>query len=328
MSTRDTLLASIAHTIGDYRVSEVSQPTSAHVDRWVRQFETDSQMAILREMDRALESTYIPRGEMASFLAKVSHTAEPSGTDAARFWQRANLLDIQLGGSSQQGLLAMFATTLRNEHGLEAASCGSERGPYIYLDDALFTGNRLIRDITQWLSTLSARRATLTIVVYASHQQGKEYAKRMIRLAAAEVEVDLKVTWWCRKSLENRDICIDDADVLRPRSLGDDPSVQAYASGLRRTPILRRSAGVGDNGVFSSPDDRDVLESAFLTAGVRIRSRYPQRMSYLRPLGYSKLESLGFGSLVVTFLNCPNTTPLTLWASDPWYSLFPRRTNR
>jgi hypothetical protein len=328
MSTRDTLLASIAHTIGDYRVSEVSQPTPAHVDRWVRQFEEDSQRAILREMDRALESTYIPRGEMTGFLAQVSHASEPSGADAARFWRRANLLDIQLGGNSQRELLTMFATTLRSEHGLEAASCGSEGGSYVYLDDALFTGNRLIRDVTRWLSALSVRRATLTIVVYASHQQGEEYANRMIERAAVRAGVDLTVTWWRRKSLENRDICVDDADVLRPRSLGDDPSVQAYASGLRHRPILRRSAGVGGAGVFSSPHNRDVLENAFLTAGVRIRSRYPQRMSYLRPLGYSKLDNLGFGSLLVTFLNCPNTAPLTLWASDPWYSLFPRRTNR
>ena len=39
------------------------------------------------------------------------------------------------------------------------------------------------------------------------------------------------------------------------------------------------------------------------------------------------LESLGFGSLVVTFRNCPNNAPLALWAGDPWYPLFPRRTN-
>jgi hypothetical protein len=39
------------------------------------------------------------------------------------------------------------------------------------------------------------------------------------------------------------------------------------------------------------------------------------------------LETLGFGSLIVTFRNCPNNTPLALWAGDPWYPLFPRITN-
>ena len=47
----------------------------------------------------------------------------------------------------------------------------------------------------------------------------------------------------------------------------------------------------------------------------------------IRPLGFSLMKTLGFGSPVVSFNNCPNTAPLALWAGDPWYPLFPRRAN-
>ena len=39
------------------------------------------------------------------------------------------------------------------------------------------------------------------------------------------------------------------------------------------------------------------------------------------------LETLGFGSLIVTYRNCPNNAPLALWVDAPWYPLFPRTTN-
>lgn len=40
-----------------------------------------------------------------------------------------------------------------------------------------------------------------------------------------------------------------------------------------------------------------------------------------------KLVTLGFGSLIVTFSNCPNNAPLAFWVDSPWYPLFPRATN-
>jgi hypothetical protein len=39
------------------------------------------------------------------------------------------------------------------------------------------------------------------------------------------------------------------------------------------------------------------------------------------------LETLGFGSTLVTFRNCPNNCPLAFWAGYPWYPLFQRKTN-
>ena len=57
----------------------------------------------------------------------------------------------------------------------------------------------------------------------------------------------------------------------------------------------------------------------------------------MRPLGFMKLVSLGFGTFFVTYRNIANNCPLVLWWGDPdfpmthpigiWYPLFPRRRN-
>lgn len=66
---------------------------------------------------------------------------------------------------------------------------------------------------------------------------------------------------------------------------------------------------------------------SLLDDGVKIRGMCPHLNKYQRPLGNMILETLGFGSTIVTFRNCPNNAPLAFWAGDPWYPLFPRKTN-
>jgi len=115
--------------------------------------------------------------------------------------------------------------------------------------------------------------------------------------------------------------------VLRPVAIRDDEGVNAYVAGMRFPPNLRTAGHVGGNGIFSSDAGRQLLEEEFLKAGVRIRQMCPHLNQYQRPLGNMILDTLGFGSLIVTFRNCPNNAPLAFWAGDPWYPLFQRTTN-
>ena len=56
--TRAALLQQIATTIADYRQGEIPQPSSAHVEQWVNQFDAAVQLPILQEMDHVLKKTY------------------------------------------------------------------------------------------------------------------------------------------------------------------------------------------------------------------------------------------------------------------------------
>ena len=58
-------------------------------------------------------------------------------------------------------------------------------------------------------------------------------------------------------------------------------------------------------------------ENSYRLAGHRIRGFANDPNPRLKPLGFSPFEP-GFGSLFVTFRNCPNNSPLALWYGDPY----------
>ena len=103
--------------------------------------------------------------------------------------------------------------------------------------------------------------------------------------------------------------------------------MQAYVQAMKYEPTLRQPGNVGGKALFSSDEGKTLLEQEFLKAGARIRQICPNLGATQRPLGHMTLDTLGFGSLIVTFRNCPNNAPLALWVGDPWYPLFPRTTN-
>ena len=103
--------------------------------------------------------------------------------------------------------------------------------------------------------------------------------------------------------------------------------MKQYVEAMTHQPTLRAPGHGGSNSLFSSEEARNLLEQEFLKAGVKIRQECPNLGDTQRPLGHSTLVTLGFGSLLITFRNCPNNAPLALWVGDPWYPLFPRTTN-
>jgi hypothetical protein len=126
-------------------------------------------------------------------------------------------------------------------------------------------------------------------------------------------------------TFEDRKAYMTNSDVLRPTII--PPEAQAYVDSLGAEPILRVPGGKSPLDIFTSDTSRILLEQEFLKAGVIVREQCPYLNSYMRPLGCSLMKTTGFGSMMVTYRNCANNTPLALWAGDPWYPLFPRKTN-
>ncbi|MFN7173694.1 MAG: hypothetical protein ACK4MT_03170 [Thermaurantiacus tibetensis] len=327
MAERDDLLASIAATTADYREGDLAAPTPEHVERWINQFDAAVQLPILREMDHVLKKTYFSRKGTRQFLEGLFQTEKLVGEDPCTFWKGVNLLDIQGGGASQKEMLALFSKVLEKKCGFVAADCGAEPEAFLYLDDAIFTGNRVRRDLEAWIAEQAPAEAKVHVITIALHSGGQYYANGKIKEAAKAAGKNIDLTWWRAIELEDRKAHINASDVLRPVAIPEDEGVKAYVAGMRFPPNLRAAGHVGRNGIFSSDAGRQLLEVEFLKAGVRIRQKCPHLHQYQRPLGNMILDTLGFGSLIVTFRNCPNNAPLALWAGDPWYPLFPRTTN-
>ena len=222
---------------------------------------------------------------------------------------------------------SLFDTLLQKKCGFGTTDCGADPSAFLYLDDAIFTGNRVRRDLETWIANKAPAKSRLHIVTIALHSGSQYYANGKIQEAAKAAGKTVDLTWWRAIELEDRKSNTSNSDVLRPVSIPDDVGVKAYVAAMRYPPNLRTAGGVGQNAIFSSDAGRQLLETEFLKAGVRIREMCPHLNQYQRPLGNMILETLGFGSMVVTFRNCPNNAPLALWAGDPWLPLFARTTN-
>ena len=327
MNKRKKLLESLSETIADYRDGEVSAPTPGHVEKWLDQFDKPVRIPLLKELNHVLKQTYLPKSTVEKFLSNLAVNKKLTGGAPRPYWQSVELLDIQGGGDSQSDMLEMFGEALNSRCDLNLDECSGSSGTFVYLDDGIYTGNRVLRDIRSWIQSEAPDEALLNVIVIALHRGGEYYAKTRLKEAARVAGKTVKIKWWRCVTLEDRRAQTNFSDVLRPTAIPEEQLVHEYVDSLNYSPTLRSLGHLGRKGFFSSEEGRHLLEQEFLKAGVRIRDMCPHLKDYQRPLGNSVLETLGFGSLLVTFRNCPNNAPLALWAGDPWYPLFPRRTN-
>ena len=288
-------------------------------------------MPILSEMDRVLKQTYYSRRKVEQFLGHLLAQDELVGSDARTFWRRANFFRRQGHGKSQQDILGLFDRCLRREWGLSSAECGTPGGPFVYLDDGLFSNDRVFQDLKKWIGETAPPAGLVHIIVLVSHSLGEWGLLRRVKACAREHRKAIEVKIWPSRLVENRKRYCRDSDVLWPIEAPEDPAVRAYQERPTTKEIVWRPPG-GETHVFSSESGRSLLEREFLVAGARLVAKAQNPNPMMRPLGYGRF---GFGSMTVTFRNCPNNAPLALWWGDPtqpswhplhhWYPLLPRK---
>lgn len=321
----------LALTLHDYRSTDLNNMSTEHVLRWVGQFSRGVRLRLLLETNHVLGSTYISCSKTKQFLSTLSSTAQLAGQDPGAYWQNAYVLNIQQGGQSQHELTTLFRQVLLDQFNVKANDTPRAGHPVFYLDDVVFSGNRVRHDIEAWLPHCPLTDITLEIVVIGLHRGGQWYANNQINEAAKRCGKKVTVRWWRCVEFEDRKRYVATADVLRPKALPQDPLATAYEQYLiqqKYPPIYRPATAGRSSQYFASEDGRDFLEEQFLLAGLKVRQMCPRLPEKVRPLGFSALKTFGFGSLIVTYRNCPNTSALALWAGDPWYPLLPRKTNR
>ena len=332
MTERSDLLESIANTIKDYRAGEIAAPTPVHVDRWVKQFEKGVQVPLLREMDHVFKKTYLNKETITGFLNGLVKNKKLAGQNPCVFWGKAHFLQIQQNGHSQKEMLELFDKSLDAQCGIRVKGCGEKNGEYIYLDDAMFSGNRVGNDLAAWIEQHAPLTATAHVVVAAIHTGGEYLVGKRLQKVIADSGKKVKINYWRAVIIENRKYYKNDSEVLWPSEIPEDDQVKQYLAKPHKFPFEPRKPG-GKLGPFSSEEGRQLLERELLMAGVKIRALSEHPKDIIRPLGFSPF-GLGFGSMIVTFRNCPNNTPLALWWGDPeatsgpfhWYPLLPRKT--
>jgi hypothetical protein len=327
----EQICESIVSKIHDYRADEITYPTVAHVQRWICQFPEELQSHIVEELNHVLAKSYISKQDVSSFISGLVKNKKLAGENPLVFWQKANFLSIQRGGSSQKELLELFDKLLTESIGISVDECGSNKGEFVYIDDFVFSGNRVRSDLENWIENYAPSECRVNIIVIAFHRGGQWYASEKLKQKAKKCDKLIDFTWWRVLGIEDRKAYMSRSDVLRPTKLPEDHAVREYVemlSDVGYPPTLRLILNPPYNSqFFSSEQGRQLLEEVFLIAGSEILKMCPNLPERIRPLGYSALKTLGFGSMIVTYRNCPNTCPPASWVGDPWYPLFPRKTN-
>lgn len=331
MNDRYTLLKSVADTISTYRNGALEKPTPEHVGRWLEQFTPENQLPFIREFDHVLKKTFITEANIWQYLNNLVTNAELVGSDSRSFWLSANFLNIQLNGRSQTEMIRCLSNCLMTTFGFTTRDCGKVGGDYIYLDDIMFSGGRVKNDLVKWITTSAPQQAKVHVIVTANHSLGVFLTNRELDKVIAESGKNIVIKCWRIFTLENKKANKHVSQVLWPSMVPNDEDVRRYINLPHRYPLeLRQPANVTVE-PFSSEEGRVVLESEFLIAGAKILSKVENPKPSLRPLGYSGF-GVGFGSMLVTYRNCPNNCPLAMWWGDSstssgalsWYPLLAR----
>ena len=319
VTERSDLLASVASTIRDYRAGEIPEPNPDHVERWISQFDEAVQVPMLRELDFVLQRTYVSLNQAQQLLSKIA------GYYSCDFWRDAYILDIQRNGHSQAEMRELLLPILREQCGPGIGYQGSPGGDFIYLDDAIFTGNRVIQDLTRWTQREAPAKATLHIMTFAIHSEGHYQIKQNAASWKSGKAIAHRIRYFPDFRFENSLYYRNRSDVLWPTA------EVYYTEGL-----LPRYPVAGSSRVFASEEGRRLLERELFNSGIKIQGFAQNPSPILKPLGYYQ-SSPGFGALFVTYRNCPNNCPLALWYGEPeryppshplgrWYPLFSRKT--
>ena len=331
---RSELLQSIAKTIADYRTGEIPSRTPAHINEWLQQFPEAIQDPLLEALAYVIRKTYVSHDKFREFLKGLASTDKLSpGTDPKAYWRRTNLLNIQQGGNSQKEILSMFDEVIQEEYGFGLEQTGGPEGDFIYLDDCIATGSRLRGDVCNWLKEDDTPRSINLHVITPILFTGSWWIDDEIRKAADESGKTVVITKWRldQFEMENRLKYCHQSDVLWPTSVPDQEVVRryyTYLEGLDYPPVLRDSGHPGVSGIFRDDAQKTLIEKEFLVRGCHIREEQINLPDKLRPLGYSNLHTFGFGSMFVTYRNCPNNCPLVFWVEqNDFPPLFPRKTN-
>ncbi|UVO55130.1 hypothetical protein [Sphingomonas sp. SUN039] len=323
-----TLLARLAAIVGDYRAGEIPPIDAARIAHWIGQFPAPTQNPLLTELAHVLQKTYFSKARVIGFARNVVTNGPLTGSDPAAFWKSTKLLDVQADGNSQRDLLALFDAALKDKCSLCLAECGSNApSRFVYVDDALFSGGRIGADLRHWIETDAPAQGELIVIVIACHAYGKWKTEMALNEAIAQSGKALTLKIRHAITYEDRKLYTDSSDVVRPAVVPADDHCAEYMVTLSWDPVFRSGSQVGARQLFSGNEGRHLLEQEFMRQGVEVRKMCPDFDVYMRPLGRSMMPIMGFGSMVVTYRNCANNTPLVLWAGDPWYPLFPRKTN-
>ena len=349
----DIKVDDLAMLIQDYRADELEKPLDKkHIKRWLSQFEEACRDTILDETIYIFTSWYFNKKKISSFYHSViEYLIKKYSFTVPELFENIVFLSVQQKGSSQRTMMDNLSELVWNEYEVHISNqITKDKRIYVYIDDALYTGNNARRDLGKILSQIP-NGSDLNMLYLLGATYNKEYVEYSMKDTADENSINLTIMTYYK--IENRrrfEIEFDaygnetrlysNQQYLWPeQSAIVVPEVKEFidskvSDDKKRRYLYRDGFWLNDPGIFTSVYSRRIVESEFLNKGIGIAKRCQDNGLY--PLGFNNWPPFGFGSFCATYMNISNTCPLVLWwgniekkgdTLDYWYPLLPRRVN-
>lgn len=323
-----SLISSLVAVVRDYGNMDFNDE---HVQRWLDQFPEEHHKVILTELGSILDKAYLSKMETKRMISEIAADSNifSEGVGEARF------MDPKQGEGTQKVLLQLFDETISKEHGISIEECGKgEPASYIYIDEAIWSGDRFISGLRAWVRDFDDLHAIsrMDIIVLAVHTRDLDY----IREQMGKLLPYTRTSLWHFIEFENRPQHAKKVfEGYWPSSgLGYNEETTDYISRIvkmksrardKEVPILRKSGHPKSDAYFTGTMNRKLVERLFLEKGVEIANHMKNPEVYMKPMGYDASRTLGFGSYFISYMNISEHCPLVLWwEDDGWYPLFPR----
>jgi hypothetical protein len=330
-----SLTKKIADIICFYRNGEFGVYDHSHVERWASQFDAEEKTIVLEETYKILKRNFITKETFIKFVDVLIDSGSVYKNDKDEYWKKVSALDIQQNGNSQSELNDIFASKISEQYGVNDL-IGKISDEYIYLDDFIFSGNRLYSDMSHWIVSNAPVNCRVCIITIGWYLYGQWSTDKKLKDLAKNSgkSIDIVFASFTEFRLENRLFKKDYSEVFWPTaSVTQLDGYSRFLENENFTPKYRIVNGVKNN-VFSN-SRRDEYEKILFKYGLKIMSFPSSNSSVVKPLGYSTFKGFGFGSTIFTFRNCPNNNPLVFWWGDPtahsshpfsnWYPLLQRK---
>lgn len=351
--TKNIMESEMENIIKGFRQNSIEvEINQEHIHKWVSQFSLDTQDIILKETLHILKKWYFGKDKINSFLDDMIDYLKSENKNAIEEDPLKDIvfLNIQVKGKSQSQLIEMLDDRVREKYGcnIKTEKTGNEKY-YVYLDDGLYTGSTLRKDMRQCIATLP-EGARIDVFYIIACKNGYDFSKRELKKMCEGQNTKINICMWkmiCNdKKIIRKDngfLYDQDQECLWPSSeLKIIPEINAYAEKLQNLKgkeklyyCFRNAQWQYTAGIFTNLKNRNIVEEEFLKKGIAILENNNDHKG-IYPLGYSLTPSLGFGSFCATDLNISNTCPVVLWWGnvvkkgnqlDAWYPLLPRRVN-
>lgn len=349
-SSKDIMEIEISEIIKNFRQTSIDvEINKEHVHKWISQFALDTQETILKETVHILKEWYFDENKICLFLDEIVDylKEENESATAENPLRDICFLDIQESGKSQSQLIEMLKEEVSTKYGysIKSGNPGQEKH-YVYLDDGLYTGSRLRKDIKKCLNTIP-EGSRIDVIYLVACSNGMEFSVKKLEDACKDRKIIINFQRW-REISNNKAITkITNGisyepvqECLWPSStLAKIPEISSYVEKLEKLKgqkvyyCFRNNRYGYTEGIFTCLANRDIVEGEFLKKGITIMEKVKEYKG-LYPLGYNITPSFGFGSFCATDLNISNTCPIVLWWGntlkkgnelDCWYPLLPRR---